>query len=60
MTYYLSRRALATEYGLDEKLIRALDPPDKIITDSHNRNTPLYDRDRVKEFVRQNRKHYNR
>jgi len=37
MTYYVSRRALATEYGLDEKLIRALNPPDKVMTDSHNR-----------------------
>ena len=55
MTYYLSRRALATEYGLDEKLIRALKPPDKVITESHNRKTELYDRERVKKFISRNR-----
>jgi hypothetical protein len=55
MTYYVSRRALATEYGLDEKLIRALNPPDKVMKDSHNRKTELYDRERVKEFISRNR-----
>jgi hypothetical protein len=55
MTYYVSRRALATEYGLDEKLIRALNPPDKVMTDSHNRKTELYDRERVKKFISRNR-----
>ncbi len=55
MTYYMSRRALATEYGLDEKLIRALNPPDKVMTDSHNRKTELYDRERVKKFISRNR-----
>jgi hypothetical protein len=51
----MSRRALATEYGLDEKLIRALNPPDKVMTDSHNRKTELYDRERVKKFISRNR-----
>jgi len=55
MTYYVSRRALATEYGLDEKLIRALNPPDKVMTDTHNRKTELYDRERVKAFISRNR-----
>jgi len=55
MTYYVSRRALATEYGLDEKLIRALNRPDKVMTDSHNRKTELYDRERVKKFISRNR-----
>jgi hypothetical protein len=55
MTYYVSRRALATEYGLDEKLIRALNPPDKVMKDSHNRKTELYDRERVKKFISRNR-----